>query len=170
MNTVGENIIATNKMQNNFCYPLKMVILSNRNIAILDFSLLLPSSYRSFNFAIAKVVARNLLSRSRESLKKRSNELIPKRMQRGVRVIPLQGAIKKSLILLSQYWKNEWLGGTIIISYFGGRNNIFADCICIIWWISREQRTFHMDNNSRMLNREFVPFSVFYLIEQKSMT
>ena len=24
--------------------------------------------------------------------------------------------------------KNEWLDGTIIISYFGGSNNIFADC------------------------------------------
>ena len=32
--TVGENIIATIKMQNNICYPLKM--------AVLDFSLLLP--------------------------------------------------------------------------------------------------------------------------------
>ena len=34
--TVGENIIATIKMRNNFCYPLKMIIFS----AILDFSLL----------------------------------------------------------------------------------------------------------------------------------
>ena len=50
-------------------------------------------------------------------------------MQKGLRVITLQGAIEKSLILLSQYWKNEGLDGTIIISYFGGRNNIFADCI-----------------------------------------
>ena len=25
--TVGENIIATTKMRNNFCYPLKMVII-----------------------------------------------------------------------------------------------------------------------------------------------
>ena len=32
-------------------------------------------------------------------------------------------------ILLSQYWKNECLDGTIIISYFGGSNNILADCI-----------------------------------------
>ena len=31
-----------------------------------------------------------------------------------IRVITLQG---KSLILLSQYWKNEWLDCTIIISY-----------------------------------------------------
>ena len=52
-----------------------------------------------------------------------------KRMQRGLRVIPLQGAIEKSPILLSQYWKNERLDGTIIISYFGGSNSIFADCI-----------------------------------------
>ena len=49
-------------------------------------------------------------------------------MQKGLRVITLQGAIKKIPILLSQYWKNEWLDDTIIISYFGGSNNIFADC------------------------------------------
>ena len=40
-------------------------------------------------------------------------------MQRGLTVITLQGEIEKS----------EWLDGTIIISYFGGSNNIFADCI-----------------------------------------
>ena len=49
-------------------------------------------------------------------------------MQKGLRVITLQRAIEKSPILLSQYWKNEWLYGTIINSYFGGSNNIFADC------------------------------------------
>ena len=49
-------------------------------------------------------------------------------MQRGLRLINLQWAIEKSPILLLQYWKNEWLGGNIIISYFGGSNNIFADC------------------------------------------
>ena len=38
----------------------------------------------------------------------------------------------KSLILLSQYWKNEWLDGTLIISYFSGSNNIFADCNSLI--------------------------------------
>jgi hypothetical protein len=43
-------------------------------------------------------------------------------------VITLQGAIEKSPILLSQYWKFEWLDGPIIISYFGGSNHIFADC------------------------------------------
>ena len=50
-------------------------------------------------------------------------------MQRGLRVITLQGALEETQILLSQYWKNQWLDGTIIILYFGGSNNIFADCI-----------------------------------------
>ena len=50
-------------------------------------------------------------------------------MQRGFRVITLQGAIEKSPILLSQYWKNESLDSNIIISYFDGGNNIFADCM-----------------------------------------
>ena len=45
-------------------------------------------------------------------------------MQRGLRMITLQDAIEKSTILLSQYWKFEWLDGTIIISYFGGSNII----------------------------------------------
>ena len=47
----------------------------------------------------------------------------------------LQGAIKKSPILLSQYWKNERLDGTILISYFGGSNNVFADCTGY-WFLS----------------------------------
>ena len=49
-------------------------------------------------------------------------------MQKGLKLITLQGAIEESPILLSQYCKNEWLDGNIIISYFGGSNNIFADC------------------------------------------
>ena len=49
-------------------------------------------------------------------------------MQKGIKLITLQGAIENIPILLSQYWKNEWLDGNIIISYFGGSNNIFADC------------------------------------------
>ena len=36
-------------------------------------------------------------------------------MQRGLRVITLHGAIEKSS-------KLEWLDGTIVISYFDGRN------------------------------------------------
>ena len=43
-------------------------------------------------------------------------------------MITLQGAIEKSPILLSQYLEFKGLDGTIIISYFGGRNNINADC------------------------------------------
>jgi hypothetical protein len=49
-------------------------------------------------------------------------------MQKGLKLITLQGAIEKSPILLSQYWKNEWLDDSIIISYFGGSINIFASC------------------------------------------
>ena len=49
-------------------------------------------------------------------------------MQRELRVITLQGAIEKSTILLLQYWNNECLDSTIIILYFGGSYNIFADC------------------------------------------
>ena len=52
-------------------------------------------------------------------------------MQRGLKFITLQGAKEKSPILLSQYWKNEWLNGNIIISYLDGSNNIFADCMYI---------------------------------------
>ena len=39
-------------------------------------------------------------------------------MQKGLKFISLQGI----------YWKNEWLDGNIIISYFGGSTNIFAVC------------------------------------------
>ena len=44
------------------------------------------------------------------------------------RAITKWGAIEKSPILPSQYWKNEIRDGNIIISYFDGSNNIFADC------------------------------------------
>ena len=50
-------------------------------------------------------------------------------MQKGLRVITLQGEIEKSPLLLSQHWKNEWFDGSINISYFGGSNNIFAECM-----------------------------------------
>ena len=63
------------------------------------------------------------------TIKKRSKELILKRMQRGLRVITLQGTIEKSPILLSKYWKFEYLDGNIIILYLGVSNSIFADCI-----------------------------------------
>ena len=44
--TVGENIIATIKMRNNFCYFLK----------VATFLYCSPFSYRYSNFAISKVV------------------------------------------------------------------------------------------------------------------
>ena len=62
---------------------------------------------------------------------KKSKELFQKKVQRGLRVITLQEAIEKSPILLSQYWIFDWFDGTIIISYFGGSNNTFADCTLI---------------------------------------
>ena len=49
------------------------------------------------------------------------------------RAITKWGAIEKSPILLSQYWKNyHFQRVTNIISYFGVSNNIFADCKCTI--------------------------------------
>ena len=43
--------------------------------------------------------------------------------------------------VISQYWKNESLDGTIIISYFGGSNNIFVNCTLglfkIIWFSTK---------------------------------
>ena len=104
-----------------------------------------PYSYRNSNycdsnrcssFTLLKALAKcdgNLFAiafKSEREPSKKSKELIPKRMQRGLRVLPLQGSIEKSPILLSQYWKNEWLDCTINILYFGGSNNIFADCMC----------------------------------------
>ena len=40
------------------------------------------------------------------AIKKEANNLYKKKMQRGLNVITLQGAIKKIPKLLSQYWKN----------------------------------------------------------------
>ena len=74
---------------------------------------------------IAITIVGRAISLERES-NKISKELIQKMMQRGLRVITLQGEIEKSSILLMQYWKFEWLDGNIIISNFGGSNNIFA--------------------------------------------
>ena len=76
----------------------------------------------------------------KEAIKKRSKELIPKRMQIGLNVITLQGVIEKSPILLSQYWKIEWLDGSIIISHFGGSNNIFDDCTILWCCLGRERK------------------------------
>ena len=52
-NTVGENIIATIKMRNNFCYPLKVFFFS-----IAPHLVRYPSS----DFAIVKVVTLNLFA------------------------------------------------------------------------------------------------------------
>ena len=49
----------------------------------------------------------NFGKRAIKNKEKKIKELIPKRMQRGSRVITLQGAIEKSPIFLLQYWKFE---------------------------------------------------------------
>ena len=50
------------------------------------------------------------------------------------RAITKWGAIEKSPILLSQYWKSyHFWRVTKIISHFDGSNNIFADCISICY-------------------------------------
>ena len=146
-------------MRNYFCYSLKMVIFPILRYQYWTFLYCSPFSYRSSNFAIAKVVALSLFAsiivlvlkigswllfciashiviallrserrqrkvtvifslsplrarkgddyRYRDSWKRDNfrerarKELIQKRMQRGLRVITLQGAIEKSPILLS---------------------------------------------------------------------
>ena len=59
--TVGENIIATIKIRNNFCYPLKMIIFPILRQQYWTFLYCFLFSYRSSNFAIAKVVALQFL-------------------------------------------------------------------------------------------------------------
>ena len=56
------------------------------------------------------------------------------------RAITKLGAIEKSPILLSQYWKNEWLDGNIIILYFGGSNNINALYFIVILYYRMQPR------------------------------
>ena len=78
-------------------------------------------------------------------------------MQKGLKLISLQGAIEKSPILLSQYWKNEWSDGTIIISFFGGSNNIFAD------WNSKIKMMDKISNKSFIMQVQ-VSFTVHILV------
>ena len=49
----------------------------------------------------------------------------------------------KSQILLSQYWKNELLDVTIIISYFGGSNNM-KNIVLLISKGLNEHRVFYV--------------------------
>ena len=60
MCTIGENNIGAPRMLNNFWRPIKLFIISNIAIAILDFYLLF-SIYRFYIFSLAKVVALNAL-------------------------------------------------------------------------------------------------------------
>ena len=88
-------------------------------------------------------------------------------MQGGLRVITLQEAKEKSPILLLQYWKNEWLDGTIIISYFGGRNNIFADCNYLS---IRNQNIFLIFQSDDKIKTEFPKLETYYFPDPASYT
>ena len=93
-------------------------------------------------------------------------------------MITLQGAIEKSPILLSQYWKSEWLDGNIIISYFGGSNNIFADCIYLLnangfvissWVCSSLLTTPLSASQTSLLKYKRVYYKVTILFTRKSL-
>ena len=106
------------------CTLLKALAKSNGNLIAIAFK---SDSCKSDNF------------RERAIKKEAKNQKVPKRMQKRLKVITLQGAIEKSPILLSQYWKNEWLDGNIVISYFDGSNNICIDVnptLQFSWWIN----------------------------------
>ena len=89
---------------------LKALVKSNSNLFAIVFK-----SGKERQLSLSRQLEERKLQR--ESHQKRSKELIPKSMQKVLRVITLQGAIEKSPMLLSQYWKNECLDGNIIISY-----------------------------------------------------
>ena len=59
---VDENIIATIKMRKKFCYPFKIVIFPILQEQYWTYFYCSPISYRSSNFAIAKVVALNIFA------------------------------------------------------------------------------------------------------------
>ena len=88
---------SSNYCDNNSCRSftlLKALAKSNGNLFAI--------AIRATTIAIAS----RAITLERESNQKRSQELLPKRMQKGSRVITLHGAIEKSVILLSQYWKS----------------------------------------------------------------
>ena len=114
-----------------------------------------PYSYRSSNFCdsnkcrsftLLKALAKsngnhfaNAFKSENEPLKK-NQRTDTKRDAKGLRMITLKGAIEKSPILLSQYWKNYYFKRvTKIISHFDGSNNIFVDysfiLICILVYL-----------------------------------
>ena len=59
------------------------------------------------NIAIA-ILEKLLFLKGNKKPTKKKQRTDTKRMQRGFRVITLQGAIEKCPILLSQYWKNYY--------------------------------------------------------------
>ena len=79
-------------------------------------------------------------------------------MERGLRVITLQGAIERSPKLLSQYVKNEWLVGNKIISHFGGSNNIFPGIIHILF----RNIWYNFDESWNVLSFLFFSLSLFH--------
>ena len=90
---------SSNYCDNNSCRSftlLKALAKSNGNLFTI--------AIRATTIAIA-IVGR-AITLERESNQKKKPRTSPKRMQKGSRVITLHGAIEKSVILLSQYWKS----------------------------------------------------------------
>ena len=144
---MGENIIGTPKMRNDFwglkfspLLPIKLLIFNYaeaKGIAINLFTLFLYWVCRFFHgfssvlllilvialttnskaLIVAKVTEnRFAIAIVERAIKKRSKELIPKKKQRRLRLKTLQKALRKGQ-----------LDSIIIISVFGGTNNIFAN-------------------------------------------
>ena len=92
------------------------------------FSILIPTQLSSFQLLRKQQLS--LFTLLKATVKSNRNFLlspikaISKRIK--LRVITLQGAIEKSPILLSHYWKNGQLDSTIIYSYFRGIKIYFA--------------------------------------------
>ena len=120
IHTVGKNIIATIKMRNNFCYPKKMVSFPK----LRQQKLWLLISLLKFLYELCKLV-HGLFS---VVLKNIVFALPTIATAKVVALFTLLKALAKSN---GNLFAIPFIA-IIIISYFGGSNNIFVNCICLI--------------------------------------